>query len=199
MHRIPECSERGGATSRPAQERPNQTHQRDDPGAMVLVEKVLALPFPGRFQVGQSPFSAIRGSPFGQTRLRISSRFLKHLAVPTTENTPSPTVVRSRSGEQKTCSTSHFSVCLHNASIAKESLIMPNVLVRDVDETILTKLKDQAQRNGRSLQSEVLAILTNFVSSNTLSDEETATRIKDALRGRMFSDSAALLREDRER
>lgn len=76
---------------------------------------------------------------------------------------------------------------------------MPNVLVRDVDETILTKLKDQAQRNGRSLQSEVLAILTNFVSSNTLSDEETATRIKDALRGRMFSDSAALLREDRER
>jgi plasmid stability protein len=76
---------------------------------------------------------------------------------------------------------------------------MPNVLVRDVDETILTKLKDQAQRNGRSLQSEVLAILTNFVSSNTLSDEETAARIKDALRGRMFSDSAALLREDRAR
>jgi plasmid stability protein len=76
---------------------------------------------------------------------------------------------------------------------------MPNVLVRDVDETILTKLKEQAQRNGRSLQSEVLAILTNFVSSNTLSDEETAARIKDALRGRMFSDSAALLREDRER
>jgi plasmid stability protein len=76
---------------------------------------------------------------------------------------------------------------------------MPNVLVRDVDETILAQLKDQAQRNGRSLQSEVLAILTNFVSSNTLSDEETAARIKDALRGRMFSDSAALLREDRER
>lgn len=76
---------------------------------------------------------------------------------------------------------------------------MPNVLVRDVDETILTKLKDQAQRNGRSLQSEVLAILTNFVSSPTLSDEETAARIKDALRGRIYSDSAALLREDRER
>lgn len=76
---------------------------------------------------------------------------------------------------------------------------MPNVLVRDVDETILTKLKDQAQRNGRSLQSEVLAILTNFVSTNTLSDEETAARIKDALRGRIYSDSAALLREDRAR
>lgn len=76
---------------------------------------------------------------------------------------------------------------------------MPNVLVRDVDETILTKLKDQAQRNGRSLQSEMLSILTNFVSTNTLSDEETAARIKDALRGRIYSDSAALLREDRAR
>ena len=76
---------------------------------------------------------------------------------------------------------------------------MPNVLVRDVDETVLAQLKDQAQRNGRSLQSEVLAILTNFASYNTLSDTETAARIKDALRGRIFSDSAALLREDRER
>jgi plasmid stability protein len=76
---------------------------------------------------------------------------------------------------------------------------MPNVLVRDVDETLLAQLKDQAQRNGRSLQSEVLSILTNFVSSHPLSDEETAARIKDALRGRMFSDSAALLREDRTR
>lgn len=76
---------------------------------------------------------------------------------------------------------------------------MPNVLVRDVDETLLAQLKDQAQRNGRSLQSEVLAILTNFVSSPPLSDEETAARIKDALRGRMYSDSAAQLREDRAR
>ena len=76
---------------------------------------------------------------------------------------------------------------------------MPNVLVRDVDETVLARLKDQAQRNGRSLQSEVLAILNSFASYDTLSDEETAARIKDALRGRIFSDSAAPLREDRAR
>lgn len=76
---------------------------------------------------------------------------------------------------------------------------MPNILVRDVDETVLEKLKDQAKRNGRSLQSEVLAIITNFASSNALSDVETAAQIKQALRGRIFSDSAAALREDRER
>ena len=76
---------------------------------------------------------------------------------------------------------------------------MPNVLVRDVDETVLAKLKDQAQRNGRSLQGEVLAILNSFASYDPLSDEETAAQIKTALRGRVFSDSAALLREDRAR
>jgi plasmid stability protein len=76
---------------------------------------------------------------------------------------------------------------------------MPNVLVRDVDKTTLARLKDQASRNGRSLQSEVLAILSAFASDDMLSDEETAAKIKKALRGRTFSDSAAMLREDRER
>ena len=76
---------------------------------------------------------------------------------------------------------------------------MPDVLVRGVDETILTKLKDVAKRNGRSVQSELLTLINNFVASATLSDEETAARIKDALRGRSFTDSAALLREDRSR
>ena len=73
---------------------------------------------------------------------------------------------------------------------------MPDVLVREVDETVLEKLKDPAKRNGRSLQSEVLAILNNFVAHAPLSDEETAAQIKDALRGRVCSDSASLLRED---
>ena len=76
---------------------------------------------------------------------------------------------------------------------------MPDVLVRGVDETILTKLKDVAKRNGRSVQSELLTLINNFVASATLSDEETAARIKDALRGRSFTDSAELLREDRSR
>jgi plasmid stability protein len=71
---------------------------------------------------------------------------------------------------------------------------MPNILVRDVDETVLAKLKDQAKRNRRSLQSEVLAIPNNFVAQSPLSDAETAARIKEALRGRNFTDSAALLR-----
>ena len=76
---------------------------------------------------------------------------------------------------------------------------MPNILVRDVEETVLEKLKEQARRNGRSLQSEVLSILNLFAENDRMSDEQTAATIKKSLRGRTFSDSAALLCEDRRR
>ncbi|MFN0124216.1 MAG: FitA-like ribbon-helix-helix domain-containing protein [Blastocatellia bacterium] len=76
---------------------------------------------------------------------------------------------------------------------------MPDVFVRDVEESVLEKLKDHARRNGRSLQSEVLAILNTFAALDTLSDEETAAVIRGSLRDRVFSDSADLLREDRSR
>jgi len=76
---------------------------------------------------------------------------------------------------------------------------MPNVLVRDVDEKVLEKLKTKAAQNGRSLQREVQIILTDAASPEPLSDSEVARKIKDSLRGREHSDSAELLREDRNR
>lgn len=76
---------------------------------------------------------------------------------------------------------------------------MPNVLVRDVENSLLEKLKSSAKQNGRSLQNEVLFIIREFVNVAPLSDSEVADKIKDALRGRAFSDSADLLREDRGR
>ncbi len=74
---------------------------------------------------------------------------------------------------------------------------MPNVLVRDVDEKVLEKLKTKAARNGRSLQREVQIILSEAINFEPLSDSEVAKKIKDSLRGRSHSDSAELLREDR--
>jgi plasmid stability protein len=76
---------------------------------------------------------------------------------------------------------------------------MPNVLVRDVDEKVLEKLKTMAARNGRSLQREVQIILNDSINFEPLSDSEVARKIKDSLRGRQHSDSAELLREDRNR
>ena len=74
---------------------------------------------------------------------------------------------------------------------------MPDVLVRDVEEKVLSKLKSRAKKNGRSLQNELLQVFASLTESNGLSDEKTAEKIKNALRGRKHSDSAALIREDR--
>ena len=74
---------------------------------------------------------------------------------------------------------------------------MPNVLVRDIDDSLLANIKARAKENGRSLQGELLFIIRQF--AQPLPDAEIAERIKEALRGRTFSDSADLLREDRGR
>jgi plasmid stability protein len=76
---------------------------------------------------------------------------------------------------------------------------MPGILVREVELETLEKLKKRAKKNGRSLQSEVRSIIIDVVEGSSLSDEETASAIKQSLRGREFSDSAELLREDRYR
>lgn len=77
---------------------------------------------------------------------------------------------------------------------------MPNVLVRDVETTVLEKLKSRAAKSGRSLQSEVQIILINAVKrAEPLSELETARKIRESLKVKNQSDSAELLREDRER
>lgn len=77
---------------------------------------------------------------------------------------------------------------------------MPNVLVRDVEVSILEKLKIRAAGNGRSLQSEVQIILKDAAAkAEPLSELETARKIRESLRVKDQSDSGELLREDRER
>jgi antitoxin FitA len=89
-------------------------------------------------------------------------------------------------------------MCYHIDSM--EVCGMPGLLVRDVEIDLLEKLKKRAKNNGRSLQNEVKSIITEVVEQkNTLSDIETADKIRRSLEGRKFSDSAALLREDRDR
>jgi len=76
---------------------------------------------------------------------------------------------------------------------------MPDVLVRDVDTAVLEKLKRSAAESGRSLQSEVRFIISDYVKNATLSDADTAKKIKSALRRKQHSDSVKLLTEDRAR
>jgi antitoxin FitA len=76
---------------------------------------------------------------------------------------------------------------------------MAQVLVRQLDNKVVDRLKKRAKEHGRSLQSEVKSILEEAVP-----DYEQAWKRIDALReklkrsGRTFSDSTTLIREDRD-
>ena len=77
---------------------------------------------------------------------------------------------------------------------------MPQMLVRDLDPEVVERLKARARVHGRSLQKEVKAILEEAAATLSLSEaEEVAELWQKRLAGREYSDSAELVREDRER
>jgi len=76
---------------------------------------------------------------------------------------------------------------------------MPQVLVRDLDTTTIERLKARAQRTGRSLQGELKAILEDAAEQGTVDPRALAERVQALFAGRHFSDSAELIRGDRER
>jgi plasmid stability protein len=76
---------------------------------------------------------------------------------------------------------------------------MAQVLIRDVEPEVIEDLKRRAKQNGRSLEAELRQILRSAV--RTVEEETLAEleRVRALFAGRQFSDSAALLREDRDR
>jgi plasmid stability protein len=80
----------------------------------------------------------------------------------------------------------------------ERSLPMAQILVRNLKPKVVARLKKRARAGGRSLESEVREILEEA----TQVDMETARKLADRIRaglGRRFSDSTALVREDRDR
>ena len=77
--------------------------------------------------------------------------------------------------------------------------IMAQIVVRHLDEETVDLLKERAQENGRSLQAEVKSILEGAVRIRTEDFRAAAAKIRERFKGRTFSDSAELIREDRER
>jgi len=76
-----------------------------------------------------------------------------------------------------------------------------NVLIRNIDEETLSKLKKKAAANNRSLQEELKRLLEQYAGPDI---EETRKMVRETLEkyrkeGRMFSDSTKDIREDRER
>lgn len=79
---------------------------------------------------------------------------------------------------------------------------MAQILVRDLDDETVERLKRRAREDGRSLQSEVKHILFQAAQEPTVDMEAARAlveNIRKKLKGRKFPDSVELIREDRDR
>ena len=77
---------------------------------------------------------------------------------------------------------------------------MGQVTIPDVDDDIIERIRVQAKARNQTLEAELRDIM--YLASKRV-DAETARRAADEIRarlaGRVFSDSAELIREDRDR
>jgi plasmid stability protein len=77
---------------------------------------------------------------------------------------------------------------------------MPDLLVRDVEEADVIRLKERAKAHGRSLGAELRIILEQAAKQVAMTTARAqAEEMTESLRGRTHTDSAQLLREDRGR
>ncbi len=75
---------------------------------------------------------------------------------------------------------------------------MANLLIRDLDDELVKQLKAAARAHGRSLQAEIHAALQRAGTRSLAETRRVSDRWMKRLRGRTFSDSAALIRDDRD-
>jgi plasmid stability protein len=76
---------------------------------------------------------------------------------------------------------------------------MPSILVQGLDPKTIQRLKERARLNGRSLQQEVKEILERAADMLTMEEaRRLSERWRRRLGGRSPSDSARLIREDRD-
>ncbi len=78
---------------------------------------------------------------------------------------------------------------------------MANVLIRNVPEEVLDRLKNMAKSQKRSLQQELRVVLEKTVDQSSPDIFQKALALRRKLRRKAvrFTDGAKLLREDRAR
>lgn len=78
---------------------------------------------------------------------------------------------------------------------------MSQLTLRDIDESLMSRLKQRAAVHGQTVEAEAKTILAQMLGN---AEDDVWARV-DAIHarlassGRTFSDSAELLREDRDR
>jgi plasmid stability protein len=76
---------------------------------------------------------------------------------------------------------------------------MTDVLIRNLDERVLERLKARAARHGRSLQAEAKWVLERAAGPDREELAEMLARWRSRFEGRGLGDSSDLIREDRDR
>jgi plasmid stability protein len=76
---------------------------------------------------------------------------------------------------------------------------MAQIIVRNLDDDIVNRLKTRAQDNDRSLEAEVRHILEQSAKVDMAQARLIVMERRKKLQGRKFADSVELIREDRDR
>lgn len=76
---------------------------------------------------------------------------------------------------------------------------MAEVLIRNLDERTVARLKERAARNDRSLQAELVTILERAATTDVVEGRALAARIRRKLANRKHSDSTVSVADDRRR
>lgn len=76
---------------------------------------------------------------------------------------------------------------------------MGQVLIRNIDDAAMARLRARARRKGVSLERELRAILVETARLDETGFRERAAAFRSKLAGRQHSDSTRLIREDRDR
>ncbi len=76
---------------------------------------------------------------------------------------------------------------------------MAQVLVRDLDRDVVETIRESARRHGRSLEAELRVILEDAARRRSTDFWEIAERLRKRTIDRQRTDSAELIRADRER
>lgn len=74
---------------------------------------------------------------------------------------------------------------------------MGQIIVRNLDDAVIARLKDMARRNGTSLEQTVRRVLGEVAKPSRAEIVEEARQIRARI-GRVSGDSTALIREDRD-
>ena len=76
---------------------------------------------------------------------------------------------------------------------------MAQIIVRNLDDAVVDRLKARARTNDRSLEAEVRHILEQSAKVDMAQARQIVMERRKKLQGRKFADSVELIREDRDR